>query len=121
MKRKYSLKRNEEIAKIVHQRRFVKNNCFVIYYQNNLMNQMRVCISVSKKLGIAVIRNKCKRQVREMVDQIFDFNLNKDYVIVVKNEFLNNDFITNKNKLMELNLKIISKNKENVIDEKKCN
>ncbi len=119
MKRKYSLKRNEEIANIVHQRKFVKNNCFLIYYQNNQCHYLRVCLSVNKKLGIAVVRNKIKRQVREMIDQVFDFKQSKDYVIIIKEEFKNHDFLTNKNKLEELNEKIISKNKENRINEKK--
>ena len=58
MKKKYSLKRNEEIAQIVHKHRLKSDDCFTIYYQNNENNQhSRVCISVSKKNGNAVIRN----------------------------------------------------------------
>ena len=111
MKKKYSLKRNEEIAKIVHSKRFYKNDIFVMYYLKNNELNSRVCISVSKKIGHAVTRNKIKRQIREMVTDIFNFEIKIDFVIIVRNKYLNNDFLTNKNKLQELYLKIIS-NKE---------
>ena len=111
MKKKYSLKRNEEIAKIVHKRRLIKNETFIMYYQpNNVIGHSRICISVSKKNGNAVVRNKIKRQVREMIDSIFDLNKQYDYVLIVKAAFLEKDFSFNKEKLNELYLKFISKN-----------
>lgn len=110
MKKKYSLKRNEEIAKIVQKRVLEKNNCYVIYYYpNQNINHTRVCISVSKKLGKAVIRNKIKRQVREMVTSIFDFNLSYDFVIIIRRDYPEIDFEHNKNKLEKLYLRITSK------------
>ncbi len=113
MKKKYSLKRNEEIAKIVHRQKFIKDNIFVIYYvKNEKMDHARICISVSKKNGNAVIRNKIKRQIREMVTSIFDFNQNIDYVIIVRNDFLKNSFSVNQEKLNQLYVKIISNYKE---------
>ena len=108
MKKKYSLKRNEEIAKIVHLRRFVKNDCFVIHYNKNNCEHTRVCISVSKKMGKAVVRNKIKRQVREMITAIFEFDKKIDLVIIVRNGYAENEFSLNKEKLNELYLKIIS-------------
>jgi ribonuclease P protein component len=115
MKKKYSLKRNEEIAKIVRKKVLEKNNCYVIYYypkQN--VNHTRICISVSKKLGKAVIRNKIKRQVREMITSIFDFNLSYDFVIVVRRDYPEIDFEHNKNKLEKLYLRITSKIKGDI-------
>ena len=117
MKKKYSLKRNEEIGRIVKKRRFVKNDVFVIYFsKNNESEHARICFSVSKKIGKAVVRNKIKRQVREMVTSVFDFNLKCDYVIVVKSNYLTHDFQTNKNRLKELYGKL-NPNKERVINE----
>lgn len=113
MKKNYSLKRNEEIAKIVHLRKMVKNECFTIYYLNNIENKhARFCISVSKKLGHAVVRNKVKRQVREMITDIFDFSPKFDYVVVIKTNYLEKDFKENKELLEKLYLKLNSINKE---------
>lgn len=109
MKKKYSLKRNEEIAKVIHNRRYNKNDVYVFYFQKNKEQKTRVCISVSKKLGIAVVRNKIKRQVREMITDIFDFEKEFDFVIIIRNQFLENDFETNKDKIKELYLKTISR------------
>ena len=109
MKKKYSLKRNEEIAKIVHRKRFVKNDCFIIHYNESKIEHTRVCISVSKKIGKAVVRNKIKRQIREMITALFDFETKKDYVIIVRNNYTFNDFSANKEKLNDLYLKINSR------------
>ena len=87
----------------------VRNDIFLIYYNQNDYRKTRICISVSKKNGIAVKRNKIKRQIREMVTDIFDFSLQYDFVIVVKKEFVENEFSINKEKLNELYLKLISK------------
>lgn len=112
MKKKYSLKRNEEIAKIIHNRKFYKNDVFILYFQKNEHKKTRVCISVSKKIGIAVVRNKIKRQVREMITDTFEFDKEFDFVIIIRNKFLDNEFFINKEKIKELYLKTISNNKE---------
>ena len=118
MKKKYSLKRNEEIAKIVQNKQAIRNGSFIVFYKKNNLEFSRVCISVSKKLGIAVVRNKIKRQVREMVTDIFEFEKSFDYVIVVKRNYLSFDFQTNHNRLKELYGKL-NPNKERIINEQK--
>ena len=114
MKKKYSLKRNEDIARIVHDHKFTKNDSYVMYYSFNQQEHTRVCISVSKKLGNAVVRNKIKRQVREMVTSIFDFNLSYDFVIIIRRDYPEIDFEHNKNKLEKLYLRITSKIKGDI-------
>lgn len=116
MKKKYSLKRNEEIAKIVQNKQAIRNGSYIVFYKKNNLDFSRVCISVSKKLGIAVVRNKIKRQVREMITDIFAFERSYDYVIVVKSNFLTYDFQTNKNRLKDLYGKL-NPNKERTINE----
>ena len=116
MKKKYSLKRNEEIAKIVQNKQAIRNGSYIVFYKKNNLDYSRICISVSKKLGIAVVRNKIKRQVREMVTDIFDFEKNIDYVIVVKRNYLTYEFQNNKERLKDLYMKL-NPNKERIINE----
>lgn len=111
MKKKYSLKRNEEIGKIVHSSKCVKNDSFVVYYNDNEVGHSRICISVSKKNGKAFIRNKIKRQTRMMITDIFNFDLSKDYVVVIRKKYLELDFSQNKDNLLQLITKLKS-NKE---------
>ena len=110
MKKQYRLKRNEEIKEIVSSRQYLKSANFNLYYKANLDNQnIRICISTSKKLGNAVIRNRIRRQVREMVRNNFDLSLKYDLVIVVKKNYLDLAFNENLEKIKELYSTFLSK------------
>jgi len=65
-------------------------------------------LSVSKKLGDAVDRNKIKRQVRMMFLNIYDFeNSPIDIICIVKPKYLENSFSDNQNQLEKLIKKAI--------------
>lgn len=52
---------------------------------NNNLNYDRYGISVSKKLGNAVYRNKYKRRIRNIVDNYKKIYINKqDYIIILR-------------------------------------
>lgn len=68
MKKKYRIKKNNEIQKLMSKRHSVGNNYFVIYHQKNHdQEHFRFAISVPKKYGIAVKRNQMKRRIREII------------------------------------------------------
>ena len=77
MKKEYRIKKNEDFQSIIKDKKSVINAKFVVYYKVN-EEHLRVGISVSKKLGHAVVRNKIKRQVRMMVQEVFDKSQKKD-------------------------------------------
>lgn len=60
MKKEFRVKRNEDFSKIIARKKSFANSCFIIYKDENQMGHGRVGISVSKKLGNAVTRNKIK-------------------------------------------------------------
>lgn len=88
MKKENRIRKNEEFQEIIRLRQSVANACFVMYCRKNDKEQTRIGISVSKKLGNAVIRNKIKRQVRSLVQETIDLNSNFDYIIIVRNKYL---------------------------------
>ena len=73
MKKEYRVKKNEDFSLIIKEKQSLANRSFIIYYRKNDYPNARVGISVSKKIGKAVVRNKIKRQVRMMVQQTIDF------------------------------------------------
>ena len=108
MKKLYRIRKNEEFSKIIGQRKSQASPCFVVYCANKAMDNARVGISVSKKLGDAVDRNRIKRQVREMVRALINFEeCDKDFIVIVRNGFLKNAFIDNKNDLEKVLKKAI--------------
>ena len=109
MKKEYRVKKNEDFSYIIKHKQSWANRSFIIYYVKNDLNHARIGISVSKKLGKAVIRNKIKRQVRMIVQQTINFNDNYDYIVIVRNKYLDLDFISNLNELKYLYKKILKR------------
>ncbi len=103
MKKTNRVTSSEDFAKIVHLGKVKKSKQFVIHFLPNDIGFSRVGISVSKKIGIAVLRNRIKRQVRAMIGEIIDLNNHSiDFIIVIKDSFLEEDFHANKKKLESL-------------------
>lgn len=115
MKKEFRVKRNEDFQKIIQARRSVACKEFVLYSLNNEYEHMRIGFSVSKKLGNAVTRNRIKRQVREMARAVFDSNVSYDYVLIVRQGYLNNDYQSNLVSLTQLcqRMNKLNKKKEN--------
>lgn len=84
MKKEYRVKKSSEIEDIIKKRKSVGNTHFVVYKsENHDQSHFRFAVSVPKKFGNAVQRNKIKRQIREIVakQDIID---QVDFFIVVK-------------------------------------
>ena len=108
MNKKYIIRKNEEFKKIMLIKKILKNNLFIIYYRHNDLENNRYGISVSKKIGNAVVRNKIKRQIKDILMKN-NINYNKDYVIIIRNEIL----IKNYNQVEESLLKLLNKGEQN--------
>lgn len=94
MKKQYRVKKSNEIEEIIKEKKYASNPYFSVYKRNNPNStNFRYAISVGKKLGNAVVRNKFKRQIRAIVDA-FNINLNDkiDVFIIVKVKVLTIDF-----------------------------
>ena len=108
MKKSYRIRKNEEFSRIISKRHCFSNACFVVYADRKKEEFSRVGISVSKKLGDAVTRNKIKRQVRMMFINKYDFNnSNYDLVCIVKPKYMDNGFNDNQLELEKVIKKAI--------------
>ncbi len=99
MKKEYRVKKSSEIEMIVKKRQSRGNKYFVLYKNENHENtHFRFAVSVSKKYGNAVERNKIKRRVREIISNK-DIVNHYDIFIVVKNDAKQLKFTEIKNSL----------------------
>ena len=67
----------------------------VLIYAKGRQGEVKIGFSVSKKIGNAVVRNKTKRQVRMMVHDVFDKTQKMDFIVIVRNKFLESSYKDN--------------------------
>ena len=112
MDKLHTVKKNSDFSNIIHNGVFYKNRSYTIYNKDNDLNHYRFGISVSKKLGNAVYRNKYKRQLRFIIDKYKkNYQNGTDYIIIIKNGFKDLDFESKEKDFVYLINKI--NNKEN--------
>lgn len=108
MKVQFRVKTNQDFQKIIRDNKKISNSSFVLYFSNNNLDHARVGISTSKKIGNAVVRSTTRRQVRVMARELFDFSKSKEYIIIVRKNYLEKTYQEN----YELLRKLISIIKE---------
>ena len=112
MKKKNIVKENREFSRIIREGKKSWNDVYSIYHDKNNYGDYRVGISVSKKIGNAVVRNKIKRQVRNIVDKYKKiYPKDRDYIIIIRKNYIDLSFSEVENKFVEL-IKRITHTKE---------
>lgn len=106
MKKENTLRKNHEFQEIILENKSVVNDYLVVYYSPNDLDRLRVGISISKKFINAVGRNKIKRQVRNILDNINYFSKPFDLVMILRKPFLKITFLE-KEKIIKDTLKRI--------------
>ena len=86
MKKKYIIKKKSEIDSLFKSKDKRGNSYFVIFKNNEVENvNFKFAISIGKKYGNAVARNKIKRQVRSIIRENQNFiDQTSEFVIVIK-------------------------------------
>ena len=102
MKFSSSLKLNHIFRRLYHTNGQA-NGCLVLYARKNRTSTNRVGITVGKKLGHAVVRNRVRRRLRE----VYRLNEDKfppgwDIVVVARTKAINASFQTLTNNYLSL-------------------
>lgn len=106
MKRYYRVRKSEEFPDIMNYKCFYSCPSFTLYIKPRKEDHARIGISAGKKLGKAHIRNKVKRQVRMMCMEIYHFDEKFDSVILVRPNYMKENYQNNKKYLEMLYKKV---------------
>jgi ribonuclease P protein component len=86
MNKKNRIKKNEDFSRVFREGTSTANRQFVIYtLRKEDQQQFRIGLSVSKKLGNAVVRNHIKRYIRQALHELSDdLQVEMDYVVIAR-------------------------------------
>ena len=87
MKKKYIVKHQHDFDRIIKLNNFEKTSKLVIYKEKSTLDYDCFGISVGKKLGNAVYRNRKKRQLRSIIDEYFKEKESKEtynYIVILR-------------------------------------
>lgn len=88
MNKKYIIRKKDEIQNIINTGAKNINNLFVIYKIKNILGYNRFCIATNRKISLAVLRNKLKRIIKDILMKN-TIKSSYDYVIIIRSNFLN--------------------------------
>ena len=66
MKSSVTLKENRDFRRLYSRGKYAACSTLVLYWRPNRLDHNRLGITVSTKLGGAVVRNRCRRRLREL-------------------------------------------------------
>ncbi len=93
LKQTNRLTKRKEFGYVYKHGKYAYNNYLTLIYVPSKLKDVRIGFSVNKKIGKAYVRNKIKRQLREIVrENIKNIEPNYNYVFVTKPEITWIDF-----------------------------
>jgi ribonuclease P protein component len=104
MRKEQRVKKNTEFQEVFKKGTSMANRQFVLYKLKKEDQQLfRIGLSVSKKIGNAVVRNQIKRYIRQVFLELKDeVENNFDYVIIARKPAADMDFHEVKKSLMHV-------------------
>ncbi|EUJ25983.1 ribonuclease P [Listeria floridensis FSL S10-1187] len=94
MKKEYRIKKNDDFQKVFKKGKSFANRQFVVYkLRREDETHFRIGLSVSKKIGNAVCRNRIKRCIRQTFHELEqEIDQKNDYIIIARKPAANMDF-----------------------------
>ncbi|MFA6624174.1 MAG: ribonuclease P protein component [Bacilli bacterium] len=96
MKKVYRLTKSQDFKKVLDQRHCAgKNQSFSVFYAPNQVDHARIGLSVSTKIGNAVVRARVRRQLRAQINLLDILESPIDVVIIAHSGYLSKTFQEN--------------------------
>lgn len=112
MKKENRLLKNQEFKLVLDSHKCVSRENFKIFSRKNEIGNCRVGVSVSSKIGNSIVRHRVKRQIMAMLDSCLNKDASYDFVIIVKNVFLEKTYQENFSILSNVINYILKKGKQ---------
>ncbi len=102
----FALSKNEEFKNLLKQKK-VSNKYVTIFFGRLLdksNSRLNISFVVKKKIGNAVVRNKIKRRLRNIMNEAvkkITINFNYSFLVIAKSSMLNNEYKIIKEKLFQ--------------------
>lgn len=106
MKKINIIKESKDFDECFKKREQYKSKFSYVYINDNDLNNYRFGICVSKKIGKAVVRNKLKRRIKDIIDKSKLHFKNKDYIIVLKKSANSAEYLELKDDIVNILRKI---------------
>lgn len=111
MKKKNIIKKSLDFDRIIRNNRSYVYKDYIVYMERNNSTEYKFGLSVGKKIGNAVIRNKIKRQLKSVIDKN-NYEKGFNCIIIVRKGLLDKSYQEKQKDLEELFKKL------NIIKEK---
>ncbi len=101
-----ALSKNEEFKKLLKKKK-ISNKYVTIYFgplDNKNYNKLNISFVAKRKIGNAVKRNKIKRRLRNIMNEVVKKELIKfcySYLVIAKSTMLNNEYVNIKEILFQ--------------------
>ena len=104
MNKRQRIKKDNEFQRVFKEGKSFANRQFIVYcYKKEGQDQFRIGLSVSKKVGNAVVRNRIKRYIRQaFLEMKDDVQNDRDYIIIARHQAATIDFHETKKSLQHV-------------------
>ncbi|MFW6287248.1 MAG: ribonuclease P protein component [bacterium] len=86
------LRKSKEFGRVYNRGKSLATYNLVLYYFPNKSNINRVGFSISKKIGNAVVRNKIKRRLREIIRLKENVKTGYDIIVIARKPVVKLDY-----------------------------